>query len=332
MVSATEGASAKQGLAADLAAGLAALSEQGAVTFNKYVRLVLPLDGYVYWVRTAETLTAKGSFHYSTIQVQNEAETEGASTVLFSSLVPIQQFNVVSPEALWVGEYGGDREGYDGPVTFAFSSRGRYYQTADLFHYSGTAVLPALKAQLINAPSDISTKALVVSDSLPLWLALNSYVPPYPGFVTGIKLYPSFLIPDNLPPPYGAVHIEPSGTESDQAAPWFGPTLSQLSLSRDKVRVTLYGLTNDQAETFLAAVMQYSYDYDVLGLCNLPTVRDEKRTAPELGVIAMKKTIEFEVSYNQGAVRLVARQMIEKDVNRYLPQPLTAVGFVPPAP
>ncbi len=330
MANAAEAAQAKQGLASPLADGVETLSNNDSVTFTQYARQVLPLDGYVFWVRTAATFTVQGSFHYATKQDQNETETEGVSTVIFTALQPVQQFNVLQPDMLWIGTYAGDKEGYDGPTTFAFSQRGRYYQAADLFHYSGTAVLPALSAQLINSPADVTQQ--IVSDSLPAWLALNAYVPPYPGFVTGVTLYPSFLLPDNLTPPYGVVHIEPANTEGMQAAFLFGPTLSQASLSCDRVRITLYGLNNDQAMTFMAAVQQYSYDYNVIGMMSTPAVRDEKRTQAELNVIAMKKTIEMEVSYNQGTTRDVARQLIEKCVNTYFPQPLTAVGFVPPAP
>ena len=324
MASAAEGATAKQGLASALADGVETLSNQDSVTFTQYARLVLPLDGSVYWVKTSNTFTAQGSFHYSTTQAQNEAETEGTNAIVFTSLQPVQQFNELQPSTLYIGSYAGDNTGFDSPITFAFSQRGRYYKAADLYHYSGTAVLPSLSTQLINSPGDVNALVPVVSNSLPIWLSLNTYVPPYPGFVTGLTLYPSFLLPDNMVPPYGVVHIDPSQTESVQAAYNFGSTLSQAALAQDKVRVTIYGQTNDLALTFLAAVQQFSYDYNTLGMVNMPVIRDEKRTAPELNVIAMKKTIEFEVSYNQQTTRNVARQLILDCVNAYLPQPLHA--------
>ena len=46
-------------------------------------------------------------------------------------------------------------------------------------------------------------------------------------------------------------------------------------------------------------------------MLNMPVIQDEKVTQPELGVIAMKKTITFEVSYYQQNIRNVARQLIE---------------------
>ena len=41
-------------------------------------------------------------------------------------------------------------------------------------------------------------------------------------------------------------------------------------------------------------------------------MRDEKMTQSELGILAQKKTITFEVSYYQTTVNNIARQLIEK--------------------
>ena len=54
---------------------------------------------------------------------------------------------------------------------------------------------------------------MIVSNSLPAWLSLNNYNPFY-GFGNAIQLYPSFLVPQNLPPPFGAVHVVPELTRA----------------------------------------------------------------------------------------------------------------------
>lgn len=351
MVSAAEGANAKAGAAANLAVGLDALSLNDTVTFTRYAKLVLPLDGYVFWVKAdlvksasvfnglafndgainsaakvvtpALTLIVKGSLHYSTTQAQNESETEGTNVVTFTAQSPVQEFNDVAPNEIWIGEYAGDREGDDGPITFAFSQRGKYYKAADLFHYVGIAVLPVFKTQIIDKIGQLSTRQLIVSNSLPIWLALSNYTPPYDGFNNIIPLYPSFILPDNLPPPYGAVHIVPEQTNALQEAPYYDASLNQSQLARDLVRVTLYGCNNAAAQTFLSAIEQYSFDTSAIGLMNMPIVRDEKRTQSELTILAQKKTIEFEVSYLQGTARNVARAFIESCVVDY--QPSSAV-------
>ena len=349
MASASEGASAKQNIAAALAGGIDTLSLDQEIVFTQFVRLVLPLDGFVFWVKsdlltpsalfnafqlnTAEfnysdvlpippsTLTIKGSLHYSTIVNQAEDTTEAVNTVIFTAEEPVQMFNDLQPNILWIGTYGGDKEDFDGPITFAFSSRGRYYEAADLFHYVGTAVLPAFEAQLITRTDQLSSQSLYVSNSLPIWLSLSEYIPPYDnGISCSLPLYPSFLVPDNLQPAYGAVHIEPGETEALQSAPFFDKTLGQYSLARDRVRITLYGLTNDAALMFLAAVCQFSYDYNTIGMMNMPVIKDDKRIAAELGVLAQKKHIDFEVSYNQKSVRDIARAQLQKIIINYLPQ------------
>ena len=106
------------------------------------------------------------------------------------------------------------------------------------------------------------------------------------------------------------MHIVPEETASFQAAPIFDATLGQQALCHDRVRVTLYGLNNSQAMMFLAAVLQYSYDYNAIGMMNMPAIRDDKRTAPEFNVISQRKTIEFEVDIYQNVARDIARQMI----------------------
>ncbi len=63
MANAAEGASAKQNIAAALAGGVETLSLQQEITFTQYVRLVLPLDGFVFWVRS-DLLTASALFSY----------------------------------------------------------------------------------------------------------------------------------------------------------------------------------------------------------------------------------------------------------------------------
>lgn len=360
---AAEAAGYKQNEQAALAAGLQTLDLNQEITFTQYIRLVLPLDGYVFWVRSdlvsssamlnvlqlntttlneaqtliapAPVITIRGSLHYSTQVNQNESETEAVNTVIFTALEPVQLFNEIQPPVLWIGVYGGQtNEGFDGPINFAFSARGRYYEKADLYHYIGTAVLPTFRTQLIDRLDQLVPQELIVSNSLPIWLSLQQYMPPYPGFYSTIPLFPSFLVPDNLLPPYGAVHIPPNETVAWQAAPFLDPTLGQWSLTSEHVRVTFYGLNNLQISTWLSMVYQYMYDYNTMGLVDTPAIKDEKRTSPELGVLAQKKTIDFQITYNQNAARNVARQYLEKAIvgYDYLPQPLTVVGYVPPAP
>src|ERR1700677_3434826 len=46
-------------------AGLQTISDGEATTFQLYVRWVLPIDGYVFWLGTGNPVRVKGSLHVS---------------------------------------------------------------------------------------------------------------------------------------------------------------------------------------------------------------------------------------------------------------------------
>lgn len=328
MVSIAESANAVSQFGSDFA-GLQLVSLNQEIQFTQYIRYVLPLDGYVFWLKTQAT-TIKGSLHTSIDKRQNEDETISVNKVVFSTGTDIVEFNVINPNTIWVGAHDG--------VRFAFTRSDSNSDAAGTFHYVGTALYPALSNMLIDNGDQFSRSTLIVSNSLPMWLRLYSYnpiwlQPPNPQ----IMLYPSYAVPDNLPPPYGAVHIEPSGTRALQATPQLGPvrpvgspelgTVSGTALdsthwqlTADRVRITLYGTTNQQAMDFHDLVNRYSYDYGAIGIMGMAITRDEKRTQPELGILAMKKVLDFDVSYYQSRANDVARELIEHVTVTIIPQ------------
>jgi hypothetical protein len=143
-----------------------------------------------------------------------------------------------------------------------------------------------------------------------LWIYLNGYVSPwYDHFNCPIRLYPSYLVTDNTPPPFCAVHV--AETKSLEGSPLFGIHLEQWQLCRDNIRLTIYGADNNLIQTFLAFIIQYSQDWNIIGLANMPVISDEKETQPELNFIAQKKRIEIDVNYQQQDIRNLTRQVIE---------------------
>jgi hypothetical protein len=241
----------------------------------------------------------KGSFHYASISEQREDATVDSNEVIFTSLSEIQPFNQVGPNHLYIGTYGD--------LLFAFSSRGRLYEQADLYHYQGKALFTTHATQVIDDPADFNP-TLIVSNSLPIWISLSAYVPPYPTFNCPFPLYPSYLVDDNLKPPFGSVHIEE--TRSLAMVPYLGPKTQSAQLCRDTVKVHLYGLDNEAASDFLLCVENFSRDWMTIGLANSPHIRDEKHTQTEMKIISQRKSIEFEVNYLQSVARDIARQFI----------------------
>ena len=329
-MSATESARGRHQLAAALQAGERVLSENQTITFTKYIRLALPIDGSVFWIRadlaspsallnahrfnqvtmnqvpqqiySAPTVVANGSLHYMSVANQNEADAAGLNRVLFTSEVEIEDFNDISPTVMYIGEWQD--------VRFSFAQRGQYYEQAKIHHYEGNAIFSTQETQIIDDLNAFSP-AQVVSNSLPLWLDLaNPYIP-----VIGLgglpwAIFPSFLVPQNLPPPFVVVHVFPESTQAISSAPILNRTLSHSQLVREKVRLTTYGLRNAEVLDLCDYVQWQFRNSARMGITNSPVPRDEHQGQVELGVLAQKKTIEYEVNYLQAAARDLARQLI----------------------
>ena len=307
-------------LNSELQQGLETLSLSQTVTFTQYVRVVLPLDGFVFWVSAdllsasallnanalntfalnqvasvaipAPTLTVAGSLHHSTEFTQREEGSYAVNRILFTAQQEVQDFNAVSPSMIYLAEIDG--------VQYAFARRESFYQQAGLYHYQGDAVYAPMTSQIISKIEDLNTLNIVCSNSLPIWLSLNKFMP----------MYPSMLAPANLEPPYATVHIEPNLTEAIQAAPNFDSKLSHYQLVTDTVKLTIFGLRNFSALDFQDYVFQYSLDTDLFGVMNLPVIRDVKRNQTELNMLAMGKTMELKINYYQTRMQDVARQLI----------------------
>ena len=329
-------------MGAALKGGLDVLDLNQSVTFTLYQQVILPLDGYVFWVKANAVSpsalvnnspldsfmpnqpqilgppnpvkTVMGAVHYASDLHQQEDENYSSNRVVFSAQEPVQDFNLVSPTQLYIGEFDG--------IRFSFAARGSYFQQSNLHHYVGQAVNSDMLTQIIDDPRLLNT-SLIVSNSLPAFLAINRYAPAYPVLIPfpRIPLYPSFLAPLNMRPPFGTVHVEPELTVSRQLAPLFDSTMSSGLLAEDRVRVTLYGCTNEMAQDWLAAFYQYTLDTELVGVVGtLGVVRDDKKFQTEMLVLAERKHIVLDISYTQQAVRNIARQLIEEAFCTVLPQ------------
>ena len=321
MASATEAAQAKSQLGSGLAQGVETISGSEQITFTLYVKLVLPLDKYVFWVNASlltdsaifnasqynallynnypegvppRQLVAKGSFHFSSDVQMLEDRQSVFNHTIFTSLIEISDFNLINPQFMYVAEYEG--------IKFAFNRRENFYKQADLYHYRGDALYSVMDTQLIDTMTGFDTTSVIVSNSLPIWLALNQFFP----------MYPSYLVDQNIPPVYAAVDITPANTIALQDFPLLDPDSNPWQLVKDTVKITIYGIRNHEALNFVQYILDYSRNTDNIGLMNMPVMRDEKMTQSELGILAQKKTITFEVSYYQTTVNNIARQLIEE--------------------
>ena len=320
MVSMTESAGGLP-LANALAAGLSDISYSATVSFSVYVRTVLPLDGFVFWVRAdllndamqsglscsgsvgAATIEVPGSLHISTETIQKEDQNVDVSTVVFTTQAEVRPFHEAAQNYVWIGSFQG--------IRFGINTRNNYYQQAGLHHYVGSTIVPTIESQIIDDASEISDQDLIVSNSLPFFLAMSSQTALYEWLTAPtVSFYPSFLSPDNMLPPYVAVHIPPNSTTALQQGPAFDVNGSRWQLVQETVHLTFYGLRNQQIMDVLDYIQQWSLVFDKFGIMNMPVVRDEKQEQPEIGAIAMKKTVTLQVNYYQQASRDISRQLI----------------------
>ena len=342
MPTAAEAAGGGDQMQAALDAGLDQLSANEVVSFAQYTRVALSPDSSVFWVANGTTLSAKGSLHVATDRQQNEDETLGATQAIFTSEQLVTALLSVSPTTMWIGSWSLP----EGPLQVAFSSRGRFYQQADLYHYSGYCVFPAMQSQIVSSMGSLPTGP-IVSNSLPIWLSQTTFG------TTTVPVYPSFLVPENITPPYVVAHVEPSDTIALASFPTYDwssaviqpnagnvqitteagtPILTEggnflliagtsplynlpaEQLCRDEVTLTLYGFTASLAAQYLANLISYSNtgvdQLPTFGFANSPVVRDEKRKQSEIASIAQKKTLRISANYYQSTANAIAYRLI----------------------
>lgn len=292
---------AKTELNAALTQGLDDISRFQVVTFTKYIRKVLPLDGFVFWVKASllssapdsepDTVNVKGYLHLTTESIQDDEQLYDRNVVTFTAQADIDPFNDIGSDVLYIGEFFG--------IQFSFSRRTGLNEAANLYHYSGEAIFPYMRSQIINSADDIDLADVVVSNSLPIWLSLSQFMP----------MYPAMLSVQNLVPPYATVKCgEPSPVAG---AFCLDEKQNQYQLVSEDVTITVTGLRNAAVEDFLRYVQDYTLsDKAEMGVMNIPVIQDERITQNELNIIAMRKKVKFKVNYYQQRMRNVARRLI----------------------
>jgi len=343
MTTAAEASRGGSQMQAALDSGLEQLSNDEIVSFGQYTRVALSPDSSVFWVANGQTLTAKGSLHIAMDRHQDEDQTLGATQAIFTSEVLVSEFATMAPNTMWIGTWVLA----DVTLQIAFAARGRFYKQADLYHYSGYCVFPAMQSQIIADASDLPTGP-IVSNSLPIWLSQTTFG------TTTVPVYPSFLVPDNIVPPYVVAHVEPAGTEAlgsfpvydwsqaviqpgagsirlttatgslfimsesgnplmiEGVSPFYNLPAEQLC--RDEVDLILYGFTASLAAQYYANLISYSNtgpdQVPTFGFANSPVVRDEKRTQTEIAALAMKKSLHISANYYQSSANAIAYRLL----------------------
>jgi hypothetical protein len=342
MATATEVASqpGSDDKAAGLIAAISLISGEQTYTFDLYKRLVLPLDGFVFWVKASQindsiygkgalyklhsldakgfaeanktlTLTPQqqavyqfsinGSLHVSQDLAQEEDTTYVSQNILFTTKNEVTHFANIAPDEMYVMTIPNGAQ-------VAFGQQRNHYTLAGLWHYNGKAVYSTLADQIVNDIAKLNTNSQIISNSLPFWLALST---------PSVPVYPSFLSPKNLTPPYVTADI--TQTTSLASSPYYFPNSSQSQLVTDTINFTMYGLNNDAALDFQQSVLQTS-EFGNYGIMNMPVPVDEKKTQVEFLIIA-QKTMTLQVNYYQHRARAIAQKMVSQALVGWTPIP-----------
>lgn len=294
-----------------LQAAVETISSGQEINFALYVKQVLPLDGFVYWINAAIvnpdeltrlgltdsplSCTIKGSLHRQVVTEQNDTTSRDVNSIIFTPIEKTDDFNIQDPNSVYLGEYDGTQ--------FAFSRMESRYTQSGIFHYRGMAILPTMRSQIIDSPDDISDEQ-IISNSTPIWLALKQFA----------TVYPSFLVPSNLNPPYIAADVR--STTPLQVAPLVYDGV-RYQLAQDSVRVTLYGFSNQKALDFVDFVVEKALYGDEFGVTNIPIISDAKSNQVEINALAKKKTVDFDVNYYQATTRDISRKLIKDVIFNY---------------
>lgn len=306
-----------------LDAGLDVIDLNQEVTFTLYKRVVLPADGFVFWVKAdilspsalpnstvvnratsnqpalqvspALSFQARGSLHHTTVNRQDPDESYSTHRMTFTSKDAVNDLADIAPDHIYLALTDGQR--------YAFSTRSMWYKQAGLYHYGGDAVYPTMSTQVVDHPGQLNLTDQVVSNSLPIWLGLNQLFP----------IYPALLVPDNISPPYAAVNITEEDTTPMQAGPYRDASGSRWQLVKDVVRIVTYGVRNDTILDWIDSVSDFTLtNPSIMGIMNSPVAHDANRGQTEISAKAQKKVITFEVNYYQTRLLDHSRQLIRQ--------------------
>lgn len=279
--------------------GYQKVSGQQQITFTRYVEKILPIDGWRFWVK-AELLQNEPapfsqvipcSVHQSVNQTQEATKTNAITSIILTTNQEIENLKEIGQTALLIGEYKGSK--------FSFNVQSAFYDNANLKHYSGDAVYTENLDNFIDDIDNLDLENGIVTNSIPLFLTLNDIV----------QIYPAFLVPTNLKPPYATIEVK----ESKGIAA--GATYNEFEDSRlaqwDRIELNIYGLRKKQLSDFLKYLETKQLETHAFGLYWLPSIQNQNIPQSEVNVLTNKKVLTFDVNYVIEDVRNNATAFIE---------------------
>lgn len=292
---------------------LLAIPYNEPVTFRRYIRLVLPVDGFIFWIRQSlinlqspalngmalnelpdltaldDSLTVTGSLWYAANNQQENTQIHTVNNVFFTSSKKLDDFQDLGESQIWIGEIDG--------VRFSFNRAGNFFQKAGVWSYQGDSINPIMASQIIDNLADLKDEK-IVNDSLPLFLSNNF----------GYRVYPAFRGSQNLKPPFISIDVmetkplqQRQSEESTERRQW----------CLDTVKATCYGLSNNAVLDYMNSMIELGLTAVDFGISNSLTAKKIDIPQSELNITANAKEVTFEVNYYQTRAHNIAQKLIE---------------------
>ncbi|MXV44326.1 hypothetical protein GS501_04605 [Saccharibacter sp. 17.LH.SD] len=296
-------------LSAALKAGLSDISYNQRVSFKQFRRVILPSDGFVFWVACSPAIDVYGSLHIRHQATQEEWQSFDKGTVTLTTRDDVRPFYNKEHEVdhLWIGSYD--------TIKFSLSTQETHYAQAELQHYDGTILPPVLVHQLIETEAELDGRSPIVSNSLPFFLAMKHDTNPalaWCAWPQNIPVFPSFSVPNNQPPPYVSVHNDEDSLQATHMGAVDITGTSTDTLVQERVRLHFVGLNHQDASTILTFIPRWALlNWGKMGVLNTPVLRDDKQPLADLNTLASLKRADIDVMYSQHAARSVAFQTIQ---------------------
>lgn len=298
---------AQNSLSRSVGSGMNDICYEGTVLFRQYRKIVLPLDRFIFWLATPQTMTITGSLHIETHNRHTETERYDYSDMVLTTQEEVQTFHQKPTDTLWMACIDGTH--------FSIDGQKKHFKQAGLFHYFGSNVPPSFRSQFIHTEAELDDYHPVISSSLPIFLALPHIGSPALGWCPwpkDVPIFPSFSSPDNQEPPYIIIHNDPHSAQPVGLGTVDPTTGASTQIMTEKVKLTLIGLPHQKASNIRDYIRHWALLHpDTLGITNIPVIVDEKSTLDEISALSMMKHIEFDVMYIQNTARDCAFKLIE---------------------
>ncbi len=273
--------------------GVDFLKDGQTISFTTYRRAVLPFEGFVYWIKLhGGEKSIESMIHKTDELYQEEDSFRNESTILITTRESLFNFSQDGIDEIKVFNYQDS--------LYVLRKTGENADQSGIYHNMAHIVEPQMQNTFLDTEDDFRNRNMQFSSSVPLFIMFSMGL--FDLFQDHYDMYPGWLTPYNKKPPYISINV--SDTEALSSATAYETVDGNTYIGKlvtEKVTFTLYGYDNEQIMIFLSDLEKWSMVYNYVGFMSSPAIVDEIHSKVETGTVALKKTIEVDISYIQMA-------------------------------